>query len=272
MDVFLERAEPGRAAESEAIRKVRSVALTAGQAKPPVQLDVIARHLGISDVAVVPLAMNGRLLLEPSGRLKVQLSDQLSLDRRRFVFAHELAHIVIEGKRIGACQRQGLASRVEDASQYDGIEDLCDAAASEFLLPRDWIEDHVDATRPSLETVRDVSDQSGCGLEYTAQRIMDLALWRGPLFVLERSDDRWTIVQTFGRPEEFFTDETFTLVIAKAIRDPDVEQIALFNDAESDLYHGTLEFVTASGQSFRLWAEFLPNGDGQAICLVTEHG
>lgn len=117
--------QSGSATTVEEAIYVTALRLLDGVSCPPTDLDVLKDRLNVTSVESAPrLPISGELRKRGDG-LVVVYSSSLSLPRRRFTIAHELAHAVFESTGPN-CPRYGRE-----------LERICDMLAAEFLMPRD---------------------------------------------------------------------------------------------------------------------------------------
>lgn len=171
-----EKKSKWHAAMGEACRKLRVLRIEADCQRVPVDLVKLANYLGICSIRAEPLAMKARLLREGSG-LAIEVNSELTGFQRRFSVAHELAHVIVEGQEL----RRTL-SRLEKTKQggmhsIGFTEKLCDAVATEILLPADWLRGRVMSVPPSIECVVEIAAESETSIEAVADRIVELGYW-----------------------------------------------------------------------------------------------
>jgi hypothetical protein len=97
--------------------------LLEGVQTPPTDLSRLAEKLGVVAIKAEPMPITGELRRVGDG-FEIAYSSDLPIGRRRFTIAHELAHAYLERTQ-GRC-RPSME-----------LENLCDAFATEFLMPRD---------------------------------------------------------------------------------------------------------------------------------------
>lgn len=171
----IERNSTWRAMLGEVYRLVKYVRIEAGCDKVPTPLLRLARHLNVYQIREVPLAMHGRLMKE-NGSIAIEVNTDLSHFEKRQTIAHELGHLIIEKRLIELVPR-----REERATAFGGslhkMDKLCDEAASEILLPLQWLRSHVLTSRPSLNLCHTLASESVIPLDYFVAKISDKKLW-----------------------------------------------------------------------------------------------
>jgi Zn-dependent peptidase ImmA (M78 family) len=101
--------------------------------RPPVDLGNIARKLGVQDVRR-STTLDGYTDFRQD-RPVVYLSPAFTRERVRFVFAHELAHVII--RRLDA---QELIDQRDATSLMRNEERLANNIAGTLLIPDDWVQ------------------------------------------------------------------------------------------------------------------------------------
>lgn len=144
--------------------------------QPPTDLNAVARHLGVEAIRVTTLSMRGRLILENGGDVIIEISNALPRLRQRQVLAHELAHLLLEPSRLSRSATLGRAVRVQHAWQFQKLEEKCDLAASELLIPTDWLLAHQPAT---LSEAAEQANAADVDLDSFVARLVDLSIWEG---------------------------------------------------------------------------------------------
>lgn len=142
----------------------------------PADLDKLSRHVGIVATREVPLAMRGRLLREPRG-FTVEVNCELPPFQRRFVRAHEIAHLLVEKDLLVKAPQRSQRTNVPGALAYALVEKLCDLGAAEILLPASYLRTRLRRRPPDLTLVRQVADEGQLSIDFVAARICDAAVW-----------------------------------------------------------------------------------------------
>jgi tetratricopeptide (TPR) repeat protein len=106
----------------------------------PVQLEPIARSVGVEEIRAVELGRNGELRIDEDA-LRIVHSRDLGKERRRFTVAHEIGHAVLIS-RSGALVTDG-----------PDLERFCDAFASALLIPESML-----PKLPATVSVEDLTD------------------------------------------------------------------------------------------------------------------
>lgn len=138
----------------------------------PIDVDGVASFLGIRiRVAEQPFA--GRIYVDPSGRLVLDLNAADSESRRRFTCAHEIMHTAFPGfhrdSRYRVDRTVGGFERSRSEEEY-----LCDRGAAAMLMPTPLITGLFDAGR-GLSDVERLAAVARVSLEAAAIRLVSLS-------------------------------------------------------------------------------------------------
>lgn len=135
-------------------------------ASPPVAVDILASVCGITDIEYRPQLPAG-MLFERDGKLVASVRATDGLERTRFTVLHEGGHTFQPGYR-RATQHRCFGQRTHD-------EHLCDVAAAEMLLPRDYFVADLAAAGATLEGVGDLARAYVASIQATALRLVSLS-------------------------------------------------------------------------------------------------
>jgi hypothetical protein len=149
----------------------------------PVDVEALARQLGVNEILrVTNLVEDGRLERR-DGHVRVLLAARGNRQRQRYTLAHEIAHLLLADP-----ERDTIARRMKT---NDEVERFCDGFAAALLLPRAIISSQYGPTRPSLASLRRLSQQSDASLAAAAVRLHEVAAWPHSLLHWKRSDRGW---------------------------------------------------------------------------------
>lgn len=160
--------------------------------EPPVDVEQLARELGVSEIRRVPMVEDGRLEPCPGGaRVLLRLGNGKA--RERFTLAHELAHLMLaEGGG-------ELATRRRDGA-WDREERLCDRFAAELLLPRVWLRRR-QTEQEDLATLKGIAGEAEVSLSAALIALQESGRWGKALLRWRRaSPARWALVSVVGVP------------------------------------------------------------------------
>ena len=105
-----------------------------GPHEAPVDLNQVARYIGVSAVRHTPF-VDGFTDFQMTGPV-IYLGQTESRARTRFIYAHELAHVMIRAPEVRELmERRGLISLLKDE------ERLANSVASSLLIPDSWVEE-----------------------------------------------------------------------------------------------------------------------------------
>lgn len=138
----------------------------------PIDVEGVASFLGIRiRVAEQPFA--GRIYVDPSGRLVLDLNAADSEARRRFTCAHEIMHTAFPGfhrdSRYRVDRTVGGFERSRSEEEY-----LCDRGAAAMLMPTSLVSGLFDAGR-GLSDVERLAGVARVSLEAAAIRLVSLS-------------------------------------------------------------------------------------------------
>jgi Zn-dependent peptidase ImmA (M78 family) len=191
-----ERRSRRKAQSGEIRRRVAGLLTQVRYTGPPTNLGAIARQLQVENVRTSPLSMRGRVVVE-RGLVVVEVNEDLAPVDRRYVLAHELSHLILEGERFAKASSVGHAVKQDVAWKFRLTEDLCDQAAAELLLPTDWLL----ANQPkTLAAAVETANRAEISIDVLAPRLVDIGIWKGdrlwwlstePPYRLLRSHPGW---------------------------------------------------------------------------------
>lgn len=189
----------------------------AHQANLPLDLNALARSLGARDVLYRSSNLQGYTEWSANGPI-VRLSVGRSDGRRRFVLAHECAHLaldpVITPPSFDAAAApthsefaRAAEDRLGDLSEYaksiaeeSGIERFCDKVAAELLLPAREIPGILSRIR-GIGSLQKVSDEYRVSLSMLVTRLNEFAADEICLLRLEETNDgSWIALSAIGAP------------------------------------------------------------------------
>lgn len=136
---------------------------------PPINLDIVASYFGVSRVTLQDIPWGGCLLVN-DGIVEIRLRQSDGRTRRRFSGFHEVTHTFMPGYRLTTQYR---CNPHPSRPTRNEVELLCDAGASEFLLPKAFFIDDLTAGDFSIKLLEDLADLYEASLEATAYRLVD---------------------------------------------------------------------------------------------------
>ncbi len=154
-------------------------------AVPPVDVENLARAMGIDSITNATMIEDGRL--EQDGRSAViYLRDGLPESRRRFTIAHELGHRLLLHPR-------APAERYRRRPIGDSEERLCDDIAAAILLPRRWVAVHFRQFPHTLNTIRRLSGSTNTSMSASLVRLCEVTGWQESLLRFRLVNQRWRL-------------------------------------------------------------------------------
>lgn len=154
---------------------------------PPVDIEAIARQLGIDIVERAGLRLPGRdglsgLLLQRKGHTICVVNRDHHINRRRFTIAHEIGHYLLHPRQESFIDPDfSLAARDNMSSEgVDPQEIEANAFAAELLMPGEWLLNEV--RRPhELDvfedaTIKHLAQRYGVSVQAMTLRLTNLGL------------------------------------------------------------------------------------------------
>jgi hypothetical protein len=164
----LRRKYPGRS-DRGIIRVLCEELLAEAEAEPPVPIERIASLRGIADIKEREQPWAGALQPQDA-HFVVWVRSGDGYERQRFTVCHETGHTFFAG--------------FADAPQFrcngatTTLEERCDIAASELLLPYRFFSTDIDGAAFDFSSIEHLADQYEASIEATSLRFIDL--WREP--------------------------------------------------------------------------------------------
>jgi hypothetical protein len=138
-------------------------------AKPPINLEMIASWQGVEKIEVADIPWAG-CLINDGGRVLMKLRSGDSRRRRRFTGFHEIGHTFCPGFRLESQYRCSPGIGPVRTT----IEGLCDVAASELLFPKRLVAADLERSAFGLDVVNDIADRYEGSIEAAAHRFVNL--------------------------------------------------------------------------------------------------
>jgi len=122
--------------------------------RPPVDIEAVARRLGVVEISPRPIDFDGYLARRPDGNLAIRYRQDSRLARRRFTIAHEIGHILLS-QETGEPFDSPVARRpLRDNSE----ERLANRIAAELLLPERHISAMLRSSPVRLWAIRRIAN------------------------------------------------------------------------------------------------------------------
>lgn len=161
-------------------------------ASPPVDVEGLARELGVGSIRSARMVEDGRLE-QRGGNTWMVIRDDVRKERRRFTIAHELGHLLLANP-----SQEFVVHRT--LSGVDREERFCDAFAAALLLPRTWVLTGFGAKPEKLATLRQLADASDASLAASTLRLREVVGWTLSLLHWRRHEQGWRLASTTGLP------------------------------------------------------------------------
>lgn len=158
----------------------------ARQSSLPVDVEGIASLLGLK-VRVTPLPFAGRVYMDMSDSLVLDLNASDPVERRRFTCAHEIMHTAFPGFRRHGSYRMDRSVAMHALTRGEE-EYLCDHGAAALLMPSRVIQGYFDAGR-GVRDIERLAKAARVSLEAAGIRLTMLASVPTIFVVLERMSE-----------------------------------------------------------------------------------
>lgn len=159
----------------------------AGQDKLAIDVVGLASARGIRVKEVASPGWDGRVYVDPDGRLVIEVDRDHSLARQRFTVAHELAHTAFPGFTTDRRYRidEDLAGAAFARNRSEE-ERLCDWGAGALLMPSELTWSY--RADQGLRAVEKLARDAKVSLEAAANRLVDQSRAAAVFLVLEDAD------------------------------------------------------------------------------------
>lgn len=171
-------AHPGWS-DDRVVRAIARQIVEEGEAEPPVNVEMLASLCGIVDVETRASGPSGMLVRREHGWVASVLTSD-GYERQRFTVLHEGGHTFMPDFQRGKPQYRCKGARTR-------VEQLCDIAAAEMLLPAAHFRDDLSSAGFGLGAVEELSARYEASIQATALRAVDLAPNPTMLLVLHRA-------------------------------------------------------------------------------------
>jgi IrrE N-terminal-like domain len=158
---------------------------------PPVDLFDLASRLAVQEIR--PTQLSDGYTDFRSSRPVIFLNHTVSRSRMRFIFAHELAHVVLRTRRARVTLQELGEMRL-----LENEEHLADCIALAILVPDTWV-DALRAATYTLDGLQRVAAAAEVSLAALVQRMTAAGITVGLLHWL-RGDRDWYVVDRPGTP------------------------------------------------------------------------
>lgn len=231
----------------------------------PVNVDALASGLGIRrQVASYPFA--GRVYVEPSGQLVMNLNADDALPRQRFTCGHEIIHTVFPGFKREFRYRLDAATGRHDVRRGEE-EFLCDHGAAELLMPGAMVRERYRLSA-GLDAVETLAVSADVSLEAAGNRLVSLAESQAVFVVLEvghKPADAPALRKGLVVPKRlrvrYATSSGLGLHVPR-FKSADNDSVFVRALESGGLEEGEECLPGSNARTFRLQARAFPKGDG----------
>jgi IrrE N-terminal-like domain len=171
---------------------VRETLLQHGlSASPPVDVEELARRMGVGSITRRRIVEDGRLEHRPGSSTTIVLNEAAHPTRQRFTIAHELGHLLLATPGAPVSARRSRP-------RYGDEERFCDAFAAALLLPPDWVLAVAGGQSPGLALTRRIADACQSSLAAVVLRCNELLSWSHALLQWRLTQGSWRLVAMAG--------------------------------------------------------------------------
>lgn len=151
---------------------IYNLAETAGV---PVDIGLLAKAAGVSRVVRAETPGAGMLMREEGG-ITVVLNSADTIERQRFSYAHEIAHILT-----GTADRHNI-NHVSDVSTFDALDDYrsseaqCERIAAKLLMPEKAFRARLEKSGVCIETILALSKEFQASIPAVTLRVAEIGV------------------------------------------------------------------------------------------------
>lgn len=160
-------------------------------AAPPIDVELVARRLGIANILDADLVEDGRLELRDGQHTILLRRRDVTPKRRRFTIAHELGHLAL-----GVDLTTGIAHRNQSTDE----ERLCDEIAAALLIPEPWLRERFASRQRNLSTLRHIAHLSDTSLAASLVRCKEVLRWPESVIRWTNDGKKWRYQGGAGIP------------------------------------------------------------------------
>ena len=168
-----------RIPEVAVIRAVESVFPDLKKAIPPIDPFHLATFRRVKQIVNTELAFDGVISLTSSGDYVIQLSSELTEERRRFTVAHEIGHTLFFDLEDRVSSRfRVVDSHIESFHPDSGEERICNLVAEEILMPSAHFLSRIQLFPPIASTILQLSKEFKTSIHATSHRAVQLSPYK----------------------------------------------------------------------------------------------
>jgi hypothetical protein len=141
---------------------------------PPLNMLALASFRGLRLSNDDPrYSADSEIAPEADGRVVLRVNKQRPASRQRFSIGHEIGHTLFPDYHLAVqCRRTTARGEVDPD---DGIETLCDVAASEFLFPIAWFGDRIADMKLSADAIAALANDCQASRDATVRRLVEVS-------------------------------------------------------------------------------------------------
>jgi Zn-dependent peptidase ImmA (M78 family) len=151
-----------------------------GHDNPPFFSEEYASLLGVNSIEKTDLGKTGGLLLRFPNGPKIKINKNDPLVRQNFSCAHELGHLLFGELKLenytNSIEHRTFNPPVLQRNRAKAIEKLCDAAATEFLMPEFIFKKHLLGLGISINSIERLADTFRVSIQSAAIRASEVSL------------------------------------------------------------------------------------------------
>jgi Zn-dependent peptidase ImmA (M78 family) len=159
---------------------------------PPIDIETLAKRMGVLDITYADLIEDGHLEYEP-GHTRIRIRHDMGDARSRFTIAHELGHFLLLDPKTRVVVHR---TKYNSSNQ----ERLCDEIAAALLLPAEWIAERYASRTHNLSTVRHLAQDTGTSRSAVVARLQQVLSWPEMLLRWRFDKSKWRFVGGAGVP------------------------------------------------------------------------
>ena len=252
-----EKGNKNEALFGEISRRIGFIQAEMGKNNYMINLEELANHLGISSIREVPLAIRGRLIQEKR-EIILEVNFKLPFFQKRHTIAHEIAHIIIEGKDLNSVSNKYGWSNLAGSLPYFKLEQLCDKAANEILLPKNWLREKTSKNSPSINIILEIKEEKNLPLDFIINQILENGLWNCGFYWWREVKNRVECVKLSPLEKES------VLYWVKPCNDSTSLIRKCFRTKK---YVEGYEAISIFDETYKYRTQCIPNGNGNVISM-----
>jgi len=151
-----------------------------GHDRPPFLPEEFCRMLGIEKIVKQELGQLSGLLLKFNDRYVIKVNKNHNSSRQNFSCAHEIGHILFSELKLGhyiyTIEYRTFNPQGRNRARLTARERLCDAAATELLMPEFIYRKYLSSFGTSIHAIERLSNVFRVSIQAAARRIAEVSL------------------------------------------------------------------------------------------------